>query len=138
MSLVEDFFSEGWFKPFCIFNLWGVTALIAMFEILVLNSIKRQVVSLWPKFQMHAECHVLTACQPVPTHIFALMFFCSAYLGYAAFGWMLTGHRAFFWMDPKEVGSREIVAFYCSAFVSLGPAGKLFQVIPLSFHGLLL
>jgi hypothetical protein len=43
--IVDDFFSEGWFKPFSIFNLWVIPTLIAFFEIFVLNSIKRQVVS---------------------------------------------------------------------------------------------
>ncbi len=46
--IVDDFFGDGWFKPFCIINQWGITTLIAVFEILALNSIKRQVVSLRP------------------------------------------------------------------------------------------
>jgi hypothetical protein len=37
---------------------------------------------------------------------------------------MLTGHRAFFWMDPEEVGSRELVVGYCIGFVSMGPASE--------------
>ncbi|KAH8895834.1 hypothetical protein GQ53DRAFT_854040 [Thozetella sp. PMI_491] len=97
---VHDFFGDGWFKPFCIINQWGITTLIAMIEILGLNSIKRQV--------------------PVPSHIFGLMFLCAAYLGWAAFGKILTGHNAFFWMDPELVKYREVVAAYSAAFVSLG------------------
>ena len=48
-ALVEDFFtSDGWFPPFCVLNLWGVTALIAILEILVLSSVKRPVVRAAP------------------------------------------------------------------------------------------
>ena len=42
---VGDFFGDGWFEPFCVLNLWGFTAFLAFVEILVLNSVKRQVVS---------------------------------------------------------------------------------------------
>lgn len=44
LHIAEEFFGQGWFQPFCLINLWGVTALIALIEILALNSIKRQVV----------------------------------------------------------------------------------------------
>jgi hypothetical protein len=43
--IAEEFFGHGWFQPFCLINLWGITALLALIEILALNSIKRQVVS---------------------------------------------------------------------------------------------
>jgi hypothetical protein len=60
----------------------------------------------------------------VPSHIFGLTFFTAAYLGWASFGKLLTGHNAFFWMDDSNVGSREAVAGYCAGFVSLAPAGE--------------
>ncbi|KAK0721656.1 hypothetical protein B0T26DRAFT_643757 [Lasiosphaeria miniovina] len=97
---VEDFFGDGWFKPFCIINLWGVIALLGFVEILILNSVKRPV--------------------PVPTHIFTIMFFLSGYLGWAAFGKILTDHYPYFWMDPEAMEKTEIVAAYSSAFVGLG------------------
>ena len=65
-----------------------------------------------------------TLLQPVPSHVFGLMFLCSAYLGWAAFGKILTGHNAFFWMDTELVKYREVVAAYCTAFVALGPGRK--------------
>lgn len=43
--LAGDFLSHGWFEPFCVLNLWGYTSLLALFEIMFLNSIKRQIVS---------------------------------------------------------------------------------------------
>ncbi|KAK2066732.1 hypothetical protein P8C59_000522 [Phyllachora maydis] len=97
-----DLFEGGWFKPFCIINLWGTTALLAVVEIMFLNSIKRQV--------------------PVAAHAVGVTLLAVGYLGYAALGCMLTGHHAFFWMDPAIVGSRQAVAAYCSAFVLLAPA----------------
>lgn len=42
--LAGDFFGHGWFEPFCVLNLWGYTSLLALFEIMSLNSIKRQMV----------------------------------------------------------------------------------------------
>lgn len=43
--LAGDFFGHGWFEPFCVLNLRGYTALLALFDIMLLNSIKRQIVS---------------------------------------------------------------------------------------------
>ncbi|KAK3389189.1 hypothetical protein B0H63DRAFT_463150 [Podospora didyma] len=100
-SDVGDFFSDGWFEPFCVLNLWVFTTFLASAEILVLNSVKRQV--------------------PVPSHVFAIIFFLSCYIGWAAFGKIVTDHYPFFWMDPEAMGKKEIVAAYASGFVGLGP-----------------
>ncbi|KAK4194138.1 hypothetical protein QBC40DRAFT_239136 [Triangularia verruculosa] len=97
----EEFFGNGWFEPFCIINLYIGIPLIALFEIFVLNSIKRQV--------------------PVPAHVFATGFFLSAYLGWAAFGKLFTGLYPFFWMDPEIMEKTEYIASYVSGFVGLGP-----------------
>ncbi|KAK0636998.1 hypothetical protein B0T17DRAFT_504384 [Bombardia bombarda] len=99
-SAAEDFWSNGWFEPFCLINLWGVTALIAFIEVLILNSIKRQV--------------------PVPSHISIITFLLSSYLGWAAFGQLLTEQAAFFWMDPKEVEYTEVITGCCAGFVAFG------------------
>jgi len=62
--------------------------------------------------------------QPVPSHVFILVFLLSCYLGWAAFGILLTGEYPFFWLNKEEVESTEAVAAYSSAFVSMGPAGE--------------
>jgi len=41
----DDLFGHGWFVPFCITNLWGVTAMFGLLEVFFLNSIKPQTVS---------------------------------------------------------------------------------------------
>lgn len=46
------------------------------------------------------------------------------YLGYAGIGKMATGHNAFWWLDEEVVGSKEKVAAYCTAFVSLAAASE--------------
>ena len=56
--------------------------------------------------------------------MFAVVLALISYLAYAAFGWMLTGYPAYFWMDPNVVGKRKFVAAYCTGFVLLGPIGK--------------
>ncbi|KAK4189435.1 hypothetical protein QBC35DRAFT_545788 [Podospora australis] len=100
-SSAEEFFGNGWFQPFCIINLYIVTVLIAFFEIFVLNSIRRQI--------------------PVPSHTFAIVLFLSAYLGWAAFGKLLTGVYPYFWMDPEVIKKTEYIAAYVTGFVGLGP-----------------
>ncbi|KAK4651970.1 hypothetical protein QC762_607200 [Podospora pseudocomata] len=100
-STWKDFWGHGWFEPFCILNLYLVTSLIALFEIFVLNSIKRQV--------------------PVPAHVIATVFFLSAYLGWAAFGKWFTGLYPFFWMDPEIMKMTEYIASYVAGFLCLGP-----------------
>ncbi|KAK1774903.1 hypothetical protein QBC45DRAFT_336532 [Copromyces sp. CBS 386.78] len=96
------FFGHGWFEPFCVLNLWGYTALLALFEILLLNSIKRQI--------------------PVHTHIIGLVFILCAYLGWASFGKLFIGRAPYFWLDPEFVRYRELMFGYCALFVALGPA----------------
>ncbi|KAK3323843.1 hypothetical protein B0T19DRAFT_214530 [Cercophora scortea] len=102
----EDFWSDGWFQPFCIINLWGVTALLAFIEIVYLNSVKRPV--------------------PIPSHISAIVFLLSVWLGWAAFGKILTDHYAYFWMDPEFMEKTEYVAAASVAFVGLGPSVFVF------------
>jgi len=38
----EDLFGNGWFKPFCTLNKYGINNMIALIEIVILSSIKRQ------------------------------------------------------------------------------------------------
>lgn len=45
MVAVDDLFIDGWFKPFCIFNIYTCPSFLAVFEIFFLNAIKAQVVS---------------------------------------------------------------------------------------------
>lgn len=42
---VSDIFGEGWFKSFNILNLYAITSIIMVIEIVVFNSIKRPFVS---------------------------------------------------------------------------------------------
>lgn len=41
MRTVSDLFGEGWFKLFNVFNLYAMSSIIMVIEILLLNSIKR-------------------------------------------------------------------------------------------------
>lgn len=44
----KDVFSEGWFKPFCLFNLYVFPSIVTVIESVFLNSMRRQEVSLCP------------------------------------------------------------------------------------------
>ncbi|KAF3767276.1 hypothetical protein M406DRAFT_251747 [Cryphonectria parasitica EP155] len=98
----KDVFSEGWFKPFSLFNLYVFPALVTVIESLFMNSMRRQ--------------------EPVPSHLFGTMGSAALYLAYGAIGKLLTGHSPFFWMDEAVVGSKEKVAGYCTGFVCMAAA----------------
>ncbi|KAH8130553.1 hypothetical protein FP744_10003857 [Trichoderma asperellum] len=103
----SDIFGQGWFKSFCILNLYGIMAIIMIIEILFLNSIKRP-------FSIYA-------------HIFSLLVLAGLFLAWAAIGRAATGVYSFFWLDPQEVGSQEAVAAYCIGFVLLAPISFIFM-----------
>lgn len=42
----KDIFSEGWFKPFCLFNLYVFPSILTVIEVVFLNSMRRQEVRL--------------------------------------------------------------------------------------------
>jgi hypothetical protein len=41
-DLTDNLFGHGWFKPFMVFNKYGVNCLAALIEVFVLSSVKRQ------------------------------------------------------------------------------------------------
>ncbi|KAK1964445.1 hypothetical protein LY78DRAFT_704380 [Colletotrichum sublineola] len=96
-----EIFGKGWFKAFVILNLFGITSIISLFEIFYLNSIKRP----WA----------------VGAHTLGVIFFAGLYLGWAAIGKLETGADAFYWLNEKEVGSREAVVASSIGFVILAP-----------------
>ncbi|WYZ35312.1 hypothetical protein EsH8_I_001588 [Colletotrichum jinshuiense] len=96
-----EIFGKGWFKAFVILNLFGITTLVSLFEIFWLNSIKRPFA--------------------VGAHTLGVIFFAGLYLGWAAIGKLETGADAFYWLNEKEVGSREAVVASSIGFVILAP-----------------
>lgn len=65
--------------------------------------------------------------QPVPSHLFGVLAATGLYLGYAGVGKAATGHNAFWWLDEELAGSKEKVAGYATAFVSLAAACECAQ-----------
>ena len=63
--------------------------------------------------------------QTVGLHLIGILFFATAYLGWAAFGRLVTDYCPFFWLDKKEVGSDEAITLYSIGFVFLMPISKL-------------
>ncbi|KAK0767133.1 hypothetical protein N5P37_000866 [Trichoderma harzianum] len=103
----SDIFGEGWLKAFAIVNLFGITSIIMVFEILFLNSIRRP--------------------STISAYLFALMVFAGLYLGWAYIGHAATGIYPFFWLDPAEAGSQEAVTAYAIGFVLLAPIMYIFM-----------
>jgi hypothetical protein len=54
------------------------------------------------------------------------MFFATAYLGWAAFGDLVTNYYPFFWLDKNEVGSDEAITLYSIGFMFLMPISEFF------------
>lgn len=55
--IMDDFgqiFSEGWFKPFCLFNLYVFPAFLTIVESVFLNSMRRQEVGFCPHLSFDA------------------------------------------------------------------------------------
>ncbi|QPC71377.1 hypothetical protein HYE68_002129 [Fusarium pseudograminearum] len=96
-----DIFGEGWFRAFIILSLYAFGTLIMVIEILCLNSIRRP--------------------YAVGLHLIGILFFATAYLGWAAFGRLVTDYFPFFWLDKKQVGSDEAITLYSIGFVLLMP-----------------
>ncbi|KAM0201887.1 hypothetical protein ACHAPA_010994 [Fusarium lateritium] len=97
----EDIFGEGWFRAFIILSLYAFGSGVMVFEILFLNSIRRP--------------------YTVGIYLIAIMFSATIYLGWAAFGRLVTDYYAFFWLDKNEVGSDEAITLYSIGFVFLMP-----------------
>ncbi|KAH7241500.1 hypothetical protein BKA59DRAFT_545933 [Fusarium tricinctum] len=97
----EDIFGEGWFRAFIILSLYAFGSGVMVFEILCLNSIRRP--------------------YTVGIYLIAITFCATIYLGWAAFGRLVTDYCAFFWLDKNEVGSDEAITLYSIGFVFLMP-----------------
>ncbi|KAF4459930.1 hypothetical protein FALBO_13311 [Fusarium albosuccineum] len=96
-----DIFGEGGFRAVFILALFVVGSAITVIEILWLNSIRRP--------------------YAIGMHVLGLMLSAAAYLGWAAFGHLVTDWYAFFWLDEREVGSDGAVTLYSIGFVFLAP-----------------
>ncbi|PNH31462.1 hypothetical protein VD0002_g6371 [Verticillium dahliae] len=76
-----DMFGEGWFQAFTTLNLFVISTLIVLVEILFLNSVKRP--------------------YAIGAHIFGLLFLSGLYVAWAAVGRTVTGTGPF-WLDGDE------------------------------------
>ncbi|SPQ20294.1 309f112e-7dbb-4e8b-a90d-b1e4e3b5027d [Thermothielavioides terrestris] len=98
--LVPKVLGHGWLQTFSVINMYGVTPLIAIAEVLFLNTITHQ----------HA----------VARHVLSTTYLLMGYLAWAAIGNTMTGQYPLFWMDPTEIGGAGRVAACAFGFVGLG------------------
>ncbi|KAK8079009.1 hypothetical protein PG994_002816 [Apiospora phragmitis] len=90
----KGLFEEGHLKAYSIINLWSITSVIALLEILLFNSIRRQT--------------------PIVGHV--------AGTALASLGKLVTGHAGLFFLDPDLMGDTHGAAFAASfLFVTLAP-----------------
>ncbi|KAI3331618.1 hypothetical protein HD806DRAFT_546025 [Xylariaceae sp. AK1471] len=98
----KGLFEEDGIKPFSILNIWSITAIIAFFEMVLLNSIRRQ--------------------NPVAGHVVGTMVASGLYLAWAGIGKLTTGHWGLFFLDPKLMGNDPAAAVTAAvAFILVSP-----------------
>ncbi|KAI1074047.1 hypothetical protein F5B20DRAFT_574375 [Whalleya microplaca] len=98
----KGLFEEDDIKAFSIINVWTLTTVIGLIEILGLNSIRRPT--------------------PVAGHVAGVMFSSGLYLAWAGIGKLATGHSGLFFLDPDLMSNFPgAVIAACIAFVSLSP-----------------
>ncbi|KAI1326433.1 hypothetical protein F5Y16DRAFT_410840 [Xylariaceae sp. FL0255] len=101
----KGLFEEDEIKPFGILNIWTITGLIAGFEVIFLNSIKRQT--------------------PVTAHVGGIMGVTTLYICWAVLGKLLTDHAGLFFLDPKLMGGSVAAAIASAIGLITASAGTL-------------
>ncbi|KAI1841110.1 hypothetical protein JX266_012703 [Neoarthrinium moseri] len=98
----KGLFEEDDIKAFSIINVWSVTSVIGLMEVMFFNSIRRQT--------------------PVASHVAGMMFASGTYLAWAGLGKLATGHSGLFFLDPSLMGDvKEATVAASLAFISLSP-----------------
>ncbi|KAI8623668.1 hypothetical protein F5Y19DRAFT_492048 [Xylariaceae sp. FL1651] len=98
----KGLFEEDDIKSFSIINVWSITSVIALFEVIFLNSIRRQT--------------------PVAGHVGSVIAASCGYLAWAGIGKLLTDHWGLFFLDPKLMGNVTGAAVAAAAaFVLVSP-----------------
>ncbi|KAI1480072.1 hypothetical protein K445DRAFT_102493 [Daldinia sp. EC12] len=98
----KGLFDQDPIKTFSIINVWTITTVIAFIEIFFLNSIRRPT--------------------PVIGHAAGVMICSGAYLAWAEFGKLATGHSGLFFIDPDIIKDMpEVIIAACISFVAISP-----------------
>ncbi|KAI4592288.1 hypothetical protein KJ359_011347 [Pestalotiopsis sp. 9143b] len=98
----KGLFEEGGIKAFSIINVWSVTSIIALAEVMFLNSIRRPT--------------------PVAGHVAGVVLASGVYLAWAGIGRLLTGHSGLFFLDPAKMGNMpEATVAASMAFITSTP-----------------
>ncbi|KAK8096734.1 hypothetical protein PG999_012678 [Apiospora kogelbergensis] len=99
----KGLFDEGHLKSFSIINVWSITSVIALLEMLLFNSIRRQAVSDPSADARYAARLTYHSLQPI-------------------LGKLVTGHAGLFFLDPELMGDVHGAALAASIlFVTLAP-----------------
>ncbi|KAI0126248.1 hypothetical protein BJ170DRAFT_634290 [Xylariales sp. AK1849] len=96
----KGLFEEDDIKAFSIINVWSITSLIGLAEVLLFNSIRRQ--------------------SPVAGHVAGIILASAVYLAWASLGKLVTGHSGLFFLDPALMGDVKGATIAASlAFITL-------------------
>jgi hypothetical protein len=113
---------EARFQSLWALNLWGVTVLIVFVEVMFLNNVKRQVVSIPCVSPVKAEAQA-DMCASIAGQWSRPRSDCHAGSLSRLGRKQVTGHSSYFFLDPDVVGSRLRIALYSAGFIALGPLG---------------
>ena len=79
----KGLFDEGHLKSFSIINVWSITSVIALLEMLLFNSIRRQAVSDPSADARYAARLTYHSLQPIVGHVAGTIFASSGYIAWA-------------------------------------------------------
>lgn len=125
-ATVDDLFSHDSLQTFAVLNLYFLGALIALFELFFLSSVRRPGVSSTPKppccnsaRPMLVFCSLtLHVHQPSYSHILGLTTFAVTYFGWAYIGHYFTGKWVYYFLNYKNEGFENVFVAML-AFISL-------------------
>ncbi|PMD29692.1 hypothetical protein L207DRAFT_574076 [Hyaloscypha variabilis F] len=95
-------FGHGWFTTFFVLHKYAIIAVIAIFEVFFLSSIKRQ--------------------EPIGAHLAGLSFLSVLYIGWTYIGYVVADKYVWWFLDHRQVGWEYVVSSWF-AFVVLVKIG---------------
>ena len=96
----DEILGHGWFREFFVINKYAISSAVALIEVFIYSSIRRQTVSLpRPLPQAYANC-----TQPIYAHVTGISSLAMMYIGWAYAGHEITDRYAYFFLDHKKNG----------------------------------
>lgn len=87
---IVNYLFSNWFSAFCVLHQFAINSFIALIEVFLLNSIRRQT--------------------PIWAHTISLTTLSLIYIGWAYIGRLLTGEYVYYFLDHNVIGWEHLLA----------------------------